>query len=133
MTVRSTINVNATGGNKSAGIGGGYGSDNASSSVACGDITISGGTINATGGSYSLGIGSGNGESHEGTCGDITITTGVTSVTATKGSGAPYSIDKSIIGNCGKIKIGVTTYYDDSEFHHSGDTYLANSPFNYQP
>ena len=124
--------INAWGGDKSAGIGGGYGSNNASSSVACGDITISGGTINATGGSYSPGIGSGNGEGHEGTCGNITITKGVTSVTATKGSDAPYSIGKSVLGNCGTIKIGGTTYYDGSSFKNSGDTYLANSPFNYQ-
>ena len=57
----------------------------------------------------------------------------MTSVTATKGSGAPYSIGKSVLGNCGTIKIGGTTYYDGSNFKNSGDTYLANSPFNYKP
>ena len=46
-----------------------------------GDITISGGTVNATGGQDAPGIGGG-----VGSCGDITITSDVTKVTATKGS-----------------------------------------------
>ena len=51
-----------------------------------GNIIISGGTINATGNGKSPGIG---GENY---FGEITITTGVTSVTATKGASATYSI-----------------------------------------
>ena len=109
-----TINggtVEATGGNSAAGIGSG---DHGS----CGAITISGGTVTATGGKWSAGIGSGEsasygviyisggtvtamggnwaagigGGSTNGASGSITITSGVTQVIATKGSGAPNSI-----------------------------------------
>ena len=73
--------VTATGGNKAAGIGSGF-------EGTCGNITISGGTINATGGSdgsqYGAGIGSGAHCSIDNTT-SITITSGVTSVTATRG------------------------------------------------
>lgn len=73
--------VTATGGNKAAGIGSGF-------EGTCGNITISGGTINATGGSegnhYGAGIGSGASCSIDYTT-SITITSGVTSVTATRG------------------------------------------------
>ena len=75
-------NITATGGNYSTGIGSGeYGS--------CGNITISGGNIIARGGAYAAAIGLGR----DGfSCGDITITIGVTSVTATKGENADVSI-----------------------------------------
>ena len=73
--------VTATGGNKAAGIGSGF-------EGFCGNITISGGTINATGGSdgsqYGAGIGSGAHCSIDNAT-SITITSGVTSVTATRG------------------------------------------------
>ena len=82
-------NITATGGNGGAGIGGG---DHGS----CGAITISGGTVTATGGNGGAGIGGGR---NNGACGTITITSGVTSVKATKGDGAPNSIGK---GNGGQ-------------------------------
>ena len=91
-----TINggtVTATGGNGGAGIGSGGDGENYGS---CGNITISGGTVEATGGSNAAGIGGG---SSNGACGTITITSGVTSVKATKGEGAPNSIGK---GNNGQ-------------------------------
>ena len=73
--------VTATGGNKAAGIGSSY-------SGFCGNITISGGIVEATGGSdgnlHGAGIGSGASCSIENTI-SITITSGVTSVTATRG------------------------------------------------
>jgi hypothetical protein len=77
--------VTAKGGNNGAGIGSGV-------SASCGTITISGGTVSATGGEDAAGIGSGAGAG--GSCGNIKITAGVTSVTATKGggAGAPNSI-----------------------------------------
>ena len=80
-----TINggtVTATGGANAAGIGGGE-------NVSCGNITISGGTVEATGGELAAGIGGG---CNNPVCGTITITSGVTSVTATKGPGASNSI-----------------------------------------
>lgn len=56
-----------------------------------GTITISGGTIDATGGYDAAGIGTGE----IGNCGNITITDGVTRVTATKGGGwAQHSIGR---------------------------------------
>ena len=57
----------------------------------CGNILIEGGTIEATGGQLAAGIGGGY---MNGTCDPINITSGVTKVTATKGSGAPNSIGK---------------------------------------
>ena len=80
-----TINggtVEATGGDYAAGIGSGDGGS-------CGAITISGGTVTATGGEWAAGIGGGN---YNGASGTITITSGVTQVTATKGDSAPNSI-----------------------------------------
>ena len=68
--------ITATGGKQGAGIGGGC-------NRTCGNITISGGTITATGGDYAAGIGGGR---FNPGCGTITITSGVTSVTATKGN-----------------------------------------------
>lgn len=99
----------ATGGKSAAGIGsstvGGGSSDE------CGSISISGGTITATGGEDAAGIGSGK----DSKCGAITITSGVTRVTATKGGGlAPYSIGKGYVGSCGTITIGDTEYYNGS-------------------
>ena len=80
-----TINggtVTATGGQYGAGIGSGGEGENYGS---CGNITISGGTVEATGGENAAGIGGGR---YNGACGTITITSGVTSVKATKGEGA---------------------------------------------
>ena len=74
--------VTATGGEWAAGIGSGEGGS-------CGAINISGGTVTAMGGKCSAGIGGGN---NNGASGDITITSGVTQVTATKGSNCLNSI-----------------------------------------
>ena len=78
--------VDATGGGGyegGAGIGSGFG-------TSCGNITISGGTITAKGGTNTSNdapaAGIGGGYANE-ACGVITITSGVTSVTATKGGG----------------------------------------------
>ena len=119
-------NITATGGDYAAGIGSGnYGS--------CGAITISGGTVTATGGTDGAGIGSGEtgsfdaitisggtvtatgvdgaagigGGSENGTCGTITITSGVTKVTATKGSYAPNSIGNGYYGS--GISVNIAT------------------------
>ena len=86
--------VTAKGGIEAAGIGTGDGT--------CGSITISGGTVTATGGDEAAGIGTGN----YGSCGNITITDGVTSVTATKGFDAVNSIGAGYHGSCGTVTIG---------------------------
>ena len=76
--------VTATGGYGAAAIGSGRSKDDVTAT--CGNITISGGTVVATAGAEAAAIGAGAGSS----CGSITITKGVKSVTATggiKGSG----------------------------------------------
>ena len=97
--------VTATGGYRGAGIGGGRKSS--IGSVSCGNITISGGTVTATGGEEAAGIGGGRGYNSgtKSSCGTITITTGVTKVTATKGSDAPNSIGAGNLGTCGTVTI----------------------------
>jgi len=96
--------ITAIGGQGGAGIGCGKGNEGDESMTACGDISISGGTITATGGANAAGIGSGSYAS----CGNITITTGVTSVTATKGDEfAPNSVGLGVYaGTCGTVTIG---------------------------
>lgn len=95
--------ITATGGDDAAGIGSGTGDEGST----CGNITISGGTVTATGGDGGAGIGSGNGSGgNSSSCGDITITNAVTSVTATKGSGATNSIGAGNGGTCGTVTVG---------------------------
>ena len=110
----SSGTVTATGGSNAAGIGtGGMGG-------ICGNISISGGTIAATGGSKGAGIGTGKGIS----CGSITITSGVTSLTATKGANAINSIGVGYQGTCGTVTIGGV----EGEITESPYTYPAPTP-----
>ena len=68
--------ITATGGDNDAGIGGGLKSD-------CGDIVISGGTVTATGGYGAAGIGSGRSKDDVvAQCGNITISGGTVVATA---------------------------------------------------
>ena len=112
--------VTATGGYRGAGIGGGK---RGPANVSCGNITISGGTVTATGGEEAAGIGGGRGNnnSQKSSCGTITITTGVTKVTATKGSDAPNSIGAGYYGTCGTVTIGGNVGA------------ITTSPYTYQP
>lgn len=119
--------VTATGGNRAAGIGGGRrgtsGTKGGYDSGSCGNITISGGTITATGGDDAAGIGGGRGNNvnYKTSCGTITITSGVTSVTATKGSSADNSIGAGNVGTCGTVTIGGNVGA------------ITTSPYTYQP
>ncbi|MCR5725220.1 MAG: hypothetical protein K6G80_09070 [Treponema sp.] len=112
--------ITAVGGSRAAGIGSGEGGS-------CGNITISGGTITATGGNKAAGIGSGsegvaNSTTVAASCGTITITAGVTSVTATKGgSDAPNSIGAGYHSTCGTVTIGGV------------EGVVETSPYTYQP
>ncbi|MBQ8455583.1 MAG: hypothetical protein IJ537_09655 [Bacteroidaceae bacterium] len=110
-------NVTALGGSKvdREGDGPGIGSG---SGTSCGDILISGGTIVSQGSSYSSAIGS----AWQGSCGKITITSGVASLTATKGTKSPNSIGAGYEGTCGTITIGGNT--------SSG---ITTSPYTYKP
>ena len=100
----------------------------------CGDIIISGGILDLTGGNIKDGtgaaaIGTGNG----GHCGNITITEGVTRLTATKIGSATHSIGTGTGGTCGTITIGGTVYWDGSSYQNGGDTYLTQSTLIYEP
>lgn len=109
--------VTATGGENGAGIGSGYGRGTRYNPISyCGDINITGGTVVATGGSNSAGIGTGNTYTFgNSSCGNITITPGVTSVTATKGISARDSIGRGNgKGTCGTVMFGDETIYDGS-------------------
>ena len=96
LTIKGDGSLDASSNGYGAGIGGGW------NYINCGNIRIEGGTITATGSYNTPGIGSGR----NCRCGDITITKAVASVTATKGSGAPYSIGASSGGSCGTVTIG---------------------------
>lgn len=80
IVISTSGTVVATGGLDGAGIGSG-GSSNTIDGK-CGNITISAGTITATGSNNAAGIGLAAGGR---ACGNITITDGITKVTATKG------------------------------------------------
>ena len=143
-------NVTATGGLGGAGIGSGF-SRRASYDIntsKCGNISITGGTVIATGGTSEFqswtiyggaGIGTGYAQSSYGNsdCGTITIGSGVTSVTATMGNDAQYSIGKSRYnssGACGTITIGCT--FDEGGNPIGGTVYpngISTSPYTYQP
>lgn len=78
----------------------------------CGDITITGGTIAARGDNKAASIGCGSSDNGDSKCGNITITEGVTSVTALKGGlDSPYSIGRGEenaggSSTCGTVTIG---------------------------
>ncbi len=97
--------IHATGGSGAAGIGCGGDGGN------CGNILISGGVIDVKGGDGAVGIGSVDTYYYNSKCYSITITDGVTSLTATGGENAVYSIGKGTDDNghessCGEISIG---------------------------
>ena len=100
----------------------------------CGDIIISGGILDLTGGKIKDGTGAAAiGTGHGGTCGNITITEGVTRLTATKSGSATHSIGTGTGGSCRTITIGGTVYWDGSSYQNGGDTYLTQSTLIYEP
>lgn len=110
ITISTTGTVIATGGTDGTDEGAGIGSG---SWGHCGDIEISKGEITATGGTNAAGIGDGR----NAICGTITITTGITKVTAIKGDGAPYGIGLGNSGHqCGAITFGTATVYTGSDW-----------------
>ena len=104
LIIRGSGALTASSNGWGAGIGAGQyvpGSE----SIDCGNIRIEGGTVTAIGGSGAPGIGG----AEDAACGDITITSGITHVTATKGtlkSHAPAaSIGAGYNGTCGTVTI----------------------------
>ena len=97
-----------------------------------GNIVIQGGTIVATGGTNSAAIGTGA----TGTCGTITITSDVISVTANKGAEAKDSIGRGGDTNnsCGTVTIGFKVLWNGSEYRNGGDdpdNGLPHTPYVY--
>lgn len=125
LTIEGNGSLNVSTSSENPAIGGDRGNGGG------GNITIAGGTIEARGGYKSAAIGG----AHSAACHSITITSGVTRVTAIKGDEAPYSIGPGegsgmIIGF---ITIGGTVYHNGSSFQNDGETYLAQSPLVYEP
>lgn len=107
---------------RAVGIGGYYETD-------CGNIIIDGGNIDARGGGDCPGIGAAEYQS----CGNITITKNVISVTAqSEWEGTP-SIGLGYQSTCGTITIGGTVYYDGTKYVNGGEQYLKAKPFVYKP
>ena len=127
LTIKGSGSLTATSGGSAPGIGA------TSYASSCGNIVIDGGTIQAVGGYLCPGIGGASNEN----CGDITITKNVTSVTATKGKDASFSIGFGYGSVCGVITIGGTVYYDGKNYQdgflNGGHEYLETSPLVYKP
>lgn len=139
LTIKGSGQLTAIGGRNCAGIGGGWQTSNWTM-INCGNIVIEGGIIIAQGGNGNGNDpgGPGIGPSVGYSCGNITIKNTVTSVTATKGSGATDCIGRSSSSYaCGTITIGGTVYWDGSDYVNGGDTYLPGTNTNgqlvYQP
>lgn len=113
LTIYGSGSLNVSSGGCASGIGAGYTEENH-----CGNIVIAGGSIAATGGQQAAGIGGG----YFSNCGSITITSGVTSVTATKGMSAPNSIGAGYRSSCGTVTIGGKV---------TGN--ITESPYTYKP
>ena len=92
-------NISAEGGAWNAGIGGGGSNSNGGTRPSCGNIMIDGGTVVAKGGPGGAGIGGGK----YGVCGDITIGTGITRVSATRGSSEANPIGAGGDGSGGTL------------------------------
>ena len=93
----------------------------AGNNIACGNIFITGGDIEAQGNGVAAGIGGGSNSA--GSCGNITITSGVTMVKAWKGGATACSIGKGLNSTCGMVTIG------DKEFANG----ITDSPYTYPP
>lgn len=126
LTITGSGSLTAQGGQSAAGIG-------TDRNGTGGNIVINGGTVTATGGSNGgAGIGTGLSITSSGsnTCGAITIGTGVTMVTATKGSGAPNSIGTGKAEYGGTQTCGTITIGGDATTYAAG---VTTSPFTYTP
>ena len=100
----------------------------------CGNIIISGGILNLTGGNTKNGTGAAAiGTGIGGTCGNITITEGVTRLTATKSGSATHSIGTGTGGTCGTVTIDGKVYWDGSSYQNGGATELTKSTYTYEP
>ena len=88
-----------------------------------GNVIIEGGTITAIGGYGSPGIGGSYDNYFESYFGTITIKNTVTSVTAKKGTDAPYCIGPSKDGSCKTITFGEDYYDNGSNIVYNGSVW----------
>ncbi len=115
--------IYANGGNLGAGIGGG-------GRAKVGNITINGGIIFAVGGGTGAGIGGGQSKSSswKSQVGNITISSNVKYLKATKGGGAAHSIGKgsSSYSVCGTVTIpgGATGYVSTNPYVYCNPDYV---------
>ena len=110
----------------------------------CGNISISGGTVSAIG-NGSAGIGSGGGGTYrrahdtsiyKSTCGTVTITSGVSRVSAEKNGDAVDAIGRSTTdkSTCGKVTLGNTVYWTGSNYVNDDcKQYLQQNTLVYEP
>ena len=118
LTIQGKGALKALGGTTSPAIGGGGITDRS-----CGNIVLEGGVIDARGGSYSTAIGAASG----GSCGDITVTDGVTHLVAKRGTDCYEDcIGRSIYANtsCGSVTINGVEYWDGTQYVNGGSQYL---------
>ena len=120
LTLTGDGSLTATGMVSSAGIGGSY-NNKTFKGIACGNIVIDGGTITAIGDRYAAGIGGGN----SGSCGDITIMSGVTRVSATTDLSAG---NQAIIGKGDRGSVGTITIAPELTDVTSGSTRTLTAP-----
>ena len=115
--------VTASSSTQGTGIGAGVGTKTGKS--VCGIIEISGGSVTATGKTSGIGTGKQYCE-----CGDITITSGVSSVVATRGTDTVSHIGAggSTTNTCGTVTIdGVVNATTESTFNHLDSTVSGNT------
>lgn len=98
LTIAGSGTLNASSNGRGAGIGGGW-------NISCGNIVIEGGTINARGGTYCAGIGGGYSNLVSVSCGNITISNGITKVVATGGYSATAPIGAGLNCTCGTVTV----------------------------
>ena len=118
LTVQGKGALKAVGGGYSPAIGGGVLNDRF-----CGNIVLEGGVIDAKGGLYSTAIGS----SFNGSCGDITVTDGVTHLVVKRGTNCSQDcIGRSYINNlCGAVTINGVQYYNGDDYVNGGRNIIA--------
>ena len=76
--------------------------------------------------------GAGIGSGSSGSCGDITISSGVTSLVATKGPNA-NCVGAGESATCGTVTIGNTVFWDGSAYQNDGETIITQSTWTYTP
>ena len=120
LTLKGNGALKATGGNQHVAIGSAR-----NTGKTCGDITILGGIIDARGGTNAAAIGS----SYDASCGNVTISEGVTYLVAKRGTDALYDCigNSNYASNCGTVTINGVEYWNGTSYVNEGSNYLRNN------